>query len=120
MKKQKMVTALLYKMNICDSTIDMVHGASYEIDEIFVPKASFVVNEKGFAFYAKGPRNVEMAKILDSYPTQTTKVTEIKISQKLVSGIRKYICITDRVKPQIDNFFKALKAEGSANEKTNI
>lgn len=115
-----MVTALLYKMNICDSTIDMVHGASYEIDEIFVPKAKFVVNEKGFAFYSKGPRNVEMAKVSDSYPKQTTKVKEIKISQKLVSGILKHICITDRVKPQITSFFTSLKAERSINEKTNV
>jgi hypothetical protein len=113
MKKQKMVKAMLYEMNVCDSTLDMVHGAFYVVYEIFVPKANFVVNEKGCAFYAKGPRNVEMTKDPTSYPKQNTDISEIKISQKLVSDIRKYIAITDRVKPQIDDFFKALKTGGN-------
>jgi len=91
MKKQKLVKALLYRAQICDSILEHVHGMQYWISEIFVPKAKMCINEKGYAFIQDKPRN--------------DKVVEIKISQKLISDAKKLISIEKKTKPRITKLF---------------
>jgi hypothetical protein len=103
MKKQKLVKALLYRAQICDSILEHVHGMQYWISEIFVPKAKMCINEKGYAFIQDKPRN--------------DKVVEIKISQKLISDAKKLISIEKKTKSGIEKLFSETLIEKIDNLK---
>jgi hypothetical protein len=103
MKKQKLVKALLYRAQICDSILEHVHGMQYWISEIFVPKAKMCINEKGYAFIQDKPRN--------------DKVVEIKISQKLISDAKKLISIEKKTKSGIEKLFSETLVEKIDNLK---
>ena len=79
MKKQKLVKALLYRAQICDSMLEQTHGMYYFLSEIFVPKEKICMNEKGFVFISKKPRSND--------------TVEIKISQKLIADAKKLMMI---------------------------
>ena len=97
MKKQKLVKALLYRVEICDSILDHVHGAKYKIAEIFVPKAKLIMNEKGGVFFNDKPRDYNSI--------------EVKVSQKLISEVKRLVTLTSKVKPKIEKLFSEILKE---------
>jgi len=106
MKKQKLVKALLYRAQICDSVLEHVHGMYYFVSEVFVPKAKICMNEKGFVFISKKPRSNNTKSRLSE-----SRTMEIKISQKLISDAKKLIMIESKTKPSIEKLFSVTLKE---------
>ena len=60
-----MKRAKLYRTNVFEGTIAMVHSMTITIWEIFIPRSNIIVNDAGGCFEEKAPRGPVDGTILD-------------------------------------------------------
>lgn len=79
------IQAVQYELVVCESMMDLVHGHSETIQEIFVPSSKVIFNSKGFIFHAEKPRNIQCISLRE--PEIEHPLKDIQLPLSLVERI---------------------------------
>lgn len=103
-----MKRAKLYRTNVYEGTLAMVHSMPMTIWEIFIPRENIIVNDAGGCFEEKAPRGP-----IDN------EVIDIDVNDRFIDNCRKRIKSNKEFNEQL-NIFDELKQEHEKELKDNI
>ena len=103
-----MKRAKLYRTNVFEGAIAMVHSMPMTIWEIFIPRSNIIVNDAGGCFEDEGPRS-----------PINNEVVDIEVDEAFVKACEKRIESTKEFDEAI-GLFDRLKEEHESTLKDNI
>lgn len=107
MKKEKTVKAELWKISICGSTIDMVHGSYQRISELYIPSEGITCNladEYLHCFETEKDRYG-----INKPQPKSELITKVDIPIEIVEDMKDYVNLRKKIETDIAPIFNGLE-----------